>query len=644
MRTMKQVHTVKGRRSIRPMLLTMVFCLIAITSRSQHIAPLLHPPTSSWGSGFHVGLDKIANTYVWIGNADVDIPTEYVNIRWVNAFRSTAVRTQTMAIRDVEETTLSLEMPIDSSQWSTIVRSHWSFSRDNRNIGLSSLERLGGVGGVRWKPSDFVTAEAIGGVERLTQLGVAATGPIAGITAKAQNVDVDEWQMSLSGLADWNRVDELRTNTDMDLRAEVIKNIDGMSYLKLGATWLDLRRDFITNVTSPAGSLPAIESRGEGRLTAVGEIVYEIASGLSVSAVGQAQMNGIDRSYAEPVADVPITAVDRRLDELIVDISGGLTYSSPNVMATAVATVYRRDERNGVSTVFDVDDVIVDGLRAQENQRDNTTFTSKFVSTVKWTPSKHDTLQAEYTGFLTRYDTPSDLNYDDRDELSIVAALTYSRRMSDVLSASLTLSSQNVHFVFIKAQRSAQNFVNRVIRFVPRVDVTSSVITMSPRIEVLANYFVYDFEETGSATRSYSLRQISYRDSMRINLVPGWYLAGSVLLRRAEQASLLWGDFAEVPQLRTTEYLAKMLIFSATSESWTVGAGIRAYMLEQQSLAPGGLSPTSSLHWLAPETMITYRTPNGSELSLSGWYEFRRVNITGRTELPNLLLHTRITL
>ena len=115
-----------------------------------------------------------------------------------------------------------------------------------------------------------------------------------------------------------------------------------------------------------------------------------------------------------------------------------------------------------------------------------------------------------------------------------------------------------------------------------------------------------------------------------------------LLFRYFERATLVWSSFAERPETGNLEYLAKVLIFSAPSDAWSVGAGIRLYTLSQQSLLPGGLNGSTSS--VGPEMALRYVARGGSTLTVSGWYEFQTINVTQRRELPNLLLRTVVRL
>ncbi|MCX6141213.1 MAG: hypothetical protein NTX15_10375 [Candidatus Kapabacteria bacterium] len=144
---------------------------------AQQIAPLLQQPNASYGRGIEFGVDKITNTFVWIGNADVAIPTDIGELRLYNQYRSSAFRTVTLATRDDQFSQLSWAYPF-SSGLKAIVRQGWVLSRDSRSVGLNSLERLNAAAGIRYEPSPVGMVEALAGIEASSQLGIRATRPL----------------------------------------------------------------------------------------------------------------------------------------------------------------------------------------------------------------------------------------------------------------------------------------------------------------------------------------------------------------------------------------------------------------------------------------------------------------------------------
>lgn len=588
------------------------------------------------GKGIEFGVDKITNTFVWTGNADVDLTTSVGQFRFVNQYRSSAFRTASVATRDDQQSQIAWEVPV-ASTLRTVLRQGWLLSQDSRSIGLNSLQRINGALGLVYTPMPEASVEALGGLESSSQLGVHATGPIAIMKGTLDNYLVDDWNISSNAIADWQQLDARRTNTDLDVSARVSRIIDEGTSLKLSAQSTLRGREFFTSV-SP--SLPLnVEQRRENIQQVFADISYGITPELGIGFSGSLLSNNIDRSYDTQMQDLALTSVSRQLSELAIDAEAHLQYRVQNAAAYVSGAVYQRSEQNGVQDVFGLVPASLQAVRAQEFQRDNETFRTRLLARGDYLPSERDTFRLEVSGWLLRYDTPSPLNDDDRDELSTIATVSWSRKLSSNLSINLGLSGQYLHLVFLRATRSAFNNVNRVLRLSPSFVLHTSGVTMQPQFEILANYTAYDYDGLSSAARSFSFRQISYRDSLRVRLTPMFNVESQILFRYFERASLQWGAFAESPETGNLEYLVKLLLATNVTPLASIHTGIRLYTLDQRSIAIGVPQIlTGSLHSIGPEVAIRYATMAGSTLSLSGWYEFQTINVTQTRKLPNVLL------
>ena len=631
-----------GSVGVKVALCAIVGLFSASFGYAQHLAPLLQPKNATFGEGIEFGVDKIANTFVWICNADIHIPTSFGELRLYNNYRSSAFRTVTLTTRDDQFSQLSWSYPL-SQDLKALVRQGWVLSRDSRSVGLNSLERLNAAAGVRYEPSPLGMIEAIAGVEASSQLAVSAAGPLAGISGRLTDLDIEQWMLSGNGLADWQRLDAQRTNTDVDLRAQVVRSLAEGSVLRLSVESANLGREFYTTIdaTQPLN----VEQRAERRLVVGGDVSYAVTQALTLGLVTSLQSSGVKRSYGQPVGLISLTSVERQLQELVIEVEGYTQITLPTITFTGGGSIFQRSEKNGVDNIHGLDEAALSSIRAQEFKRDNQTLRTRMFGRGEWRPSSVDTVRLDVTGWLLRYDTPSSSNDDDRDELASVATLTYARRLSRNLSASLGLSGQYLHLVFLKASRSALNNVNRALRLSPTLHITGSVVRMQPQFEILANYTVYDYEGSSSSVRSFSFRQMSYRDSIRVQLTPHLHVESQVLLRYYERSTLQWAVFAESPETGGLEYLTKLLIFSAPNEQWSVGAGIRVYNLNQRSILLAIPSVSlGSVQSVGPEAVLRYRAPDASTLTLTGWYEFQKINFSSRRELPNLLLRAIIRL
>ncbi|MBU3742503.1 MAG: hypothetical protein FGM24_09500, partial [Candidatus Kapabacteria bacterium] len=239
---------------------------------AQQLAPLRPPPGQPEAQGITYGVDKIANTFLFTGLADVFLATALGTVRFVNNYRGSAFRTTTTALRDDQYSNLSWSIPVAPSFWA-VLRQSWTLSRDSRSLGLSSLERLNGALGARWQPSDVVDVDLMAGVERTSQIGVGAVGSFLGLEGRISGASFDDWQLDSRLLADYHRMDAARTNADLIAEASIRRVLDEGTDLRVSAAYTNVGREYFTTLAIGATDV-VVESRGEERMNVDAALRY----------------------------------------------------------------------------------------------------------------------------------------------------------------------------------------------------------------------------------------------------------------------------------------------------------------------------------------------------------------------------------
>ena len=405
-----------------------------------------------------------------------------------------------------------------------------------------------------------------------------------------------------------------------------------------------MNRDLLSTWISEADFIP-IEKRLENKLIPGFNVGLNIFQGLNLS-VGMHLINMlVDKSYNEPVEQFAISKMQRQFHEFQFGINGVLRYSLNNFSQTAGMLYSTRSEENKAYKKFDISDIEEGEIQELESMRDNLSSRTKIFAHTLWTPINQDTFGLDFSSSIYRYDTPNEKNYDDRDEFAFNIGARYMHKLNSHLSVGLFAKVQMLHLVFLKAERSAMNNWNRILRFGPQVKWKNKIFSINPQFEIIANYTAYDFDDLTDNIRSYSFRQLGYRDSLCIYLDKDVSLQGRISVRYFERGILYWDTFSEAPQNSNLEYFIKMLAYTRVGKIVSFGAGIRIYSLEQRNIAGTGPSKISfSQFSLGPETVISVKFLNGSSISLQGWYEFQYINKLSINKIPNLFLLTNVAI
>lgn len=592
-----------------------------------------------------ISAEKIANTYIFTGIADAEfiLPVGIFSLK--QNYRGAAIRSGNAAFRDDERLATEYSVPIRDTLFWLAARGFWLFSKDTRDIGLSSLSQANGLLGAKWRPAHNISAAVFAGIEKTEQLGQAATGRIIELNADFRHAEFGDFTGNFLFHSAYTNLSDGRTNSDIDFSAVAERQSDNGGTARFSVRYRRLGRDYFLPVAT--GALD-VESRIETRAEIAGDIVQPAIDDI-LFAEAQIQFAGtiVDRRFFTPITGTPLTAVERGVSEFALNAAGALRLMLPALQIYGGASFSVRDEANAVIPVFDISPADETLLKQSEFQRDNSSMRTRLFGQAKWRISPHDELRFAAAAAIFRYDTPSELNYDDRDELLLNVSVEANRRFTNTLSAGAGISAQTLHTVFIKAQRSALNNQNQILKFFTKTELTTHTLEIRPQFEVLANYTVYDFQSIGGS-RSFSFRQMSLRDSVIVYLGRKLRAEARLFARYFLTGQLDWANFSETPLNINYEQFAKILIFTNPSPNISLGLGLRYYILSQQvaiaDVFPGSYG-SAAQQFYGPETIIDIRFNNGgSRLSLNGWYERQFVNKVLLRNLPNFFFTLRIPL
>jgi len=303
---------------------------------------------------------------------------------------------------------------------------------------------------------------------------------------------------------------------------------------------------------------------------------------------------------------------------------------------------------NNVLNTYNINDKDYNLYKANEAMFDIDGHTTRFYLQTNWEPYQNENIKFEYSVSLYQHDTPSKDDNTDRDEFSSIINAVFTHRFNDALKFSLEGDAQFFHHVYIKSQMSANNKWERNIRLKPKISWLTHYFILNPEFELLANYINYDFEDSTLRMMGTSNRQISYKDSIIINLGKMLSLQLNINLRYFERGILFWKTFSESPQSSSLEKFIKPMLYTNLLENVVnVGCGIKYYSLTQKSLinyVNTEIIPGNFYISVGPEVDFKVNFASGSNITLQGCYEFQNVNDVIFKTVPIFFLTTKIVI
>jgi len=148
---------------------------------------------------------------------------------------------------------------------------------------------------------------------------------------------------------------------------------------------------------------------------------------------------------------------------------------------------------------------------------------------------------------IVRHDTPI-VNLDDRDEIYHTGSLSFLHQRSRHLSMRLQLFGSYHHTVFLNAERSAENNIQRTLRLRPSMEwnpSSSSRIRLAS--EVRATYTTDDFALPGRRSSDQSAREFRIESEFDQRVISNTDLLITARYSDLRLAQLIWQNFTEVP-------------------------------------------------------------------------------------------------
>ncbi|MEO8168764.1 MAG: hypothetical protein ABI623_10985, partial [bacterium] len=467
--------------------------------------------------------ERNLNTFNWIGRMVIDT-TAFGNQIKLNEFYSSNIilveQTSTSPEQRLQSSqqqlTLLLNRPLNDAvsvqgRWSSLVYS------DNKAVGLSTASINTILGGIEYTPDPFFTFTPLIGHRWENQADARDRGVSYNIGARTNNIDLDGYQIAGTAQYQQDRVDP-RLLEQHFARLGAQKTFLGSSRDTVEIRFNKNRREFYTSASG------ALESRIENIFSFTNLLDYEFEPEFVTSLFVNVYSKSLDKDYrpVSSLARAPAqynTGIDEfRLDAFIQGVyrndNSGFSLSSRLSHSERNERHFAKNATQGfvpdTSTAF----IPLRQAQEQEQTKDNLTRQTSLAGMMGLPLSRSDTLRLSGAASILRYDTPSTENVEDRDELLVALSLSTFHAFNRYLNLSFTIDGTLSHIVYLLKDRSANNNINRVLRFSPRtVYRPFDELTTMNSFEVLANYTVYDFEQQAAQVKSFSYRQFGWMDS-----------------------------------------------------------------------------------------------------------------------------------
>ncbi len=471
-----------------------------------------------------------------------------------------------------------------------------------------------GVAGLRFLPTqtDFDLSAAVGlAVQSQAGISTAAGPMVRGIFYAPSEAVNDNTLLSAGATVDerfFHELDQRYSNDHASFAAA--SSVGGPQVLDSNHAYIDaglVRRDFF--YTNDSSATPIKQERTELSFSIRDSLNYPIATkSLTATVNAVLEPSSITRESDIPTDEltsggfsaVSSLLVPNETSMLRLGIGARLDLTALSVWTAQARLSYDQTTENVQLLGNELSGIDPGTVSKFANILNESSFEQRITQAgimAQYQPSSRERVQIETNANLLNYDTPSELNDDDHDELVTSVNARYDRFFSDELHGWVSLRAAQAHLVYLMSDRSAQNNVTQSIELSTNaVYATPSVIAQASG-EVFANYTVLDFLDSVPALEgvgNYVLRGLSLSDSILAPL--GGNLSAALgpltieqdaALRVTEQGGYDKPAFSESLDTRVSGLSASLLLGLSSVGGiapWKVQAGARSFFLSREGI------------------------------------------------------------
>ena len=570
-------------------------------------------------------LDKQLNTYYL--NSGIIFSKRISDLSFgVNEdYKSSYIRGVEKTVRDEHHFSLNMNYEL-SKKISIGLIGNNSILSDNRTLEInqSSISNL--ILFSRLKPLKGISVAPFTGYSNNRQIGENDYGLVYGFEAGGENIN----------LADFEFETDLKfKNEDISPRKNLLRylNLNAINYFErnifnnFNIKYYQARKDFYINADSLTSAQFSIKNNIQSR-TESGYLLQnrfffdEFLDFLIFDAIGKVSFRNIERTLKYKSSNVQSSSIfDSQIDELKLELDASLGYRSRKFNSSLRFTMNERDEKHKAIRFQGINEAFFNQREESEQQKNNTSNYATLSFDGDLNISEVDKITLSLYQSKLKYDTPSSLNDDDRDEILSIARFGYYRRLNPFFTGFVNAEVSYAHTVYIFASRSSNNNINRTIRLKTGGEYSGTKISSYNSFEVSANYTVYDFEDLTSPLKSYSFRQFTAFDSTTAKISSNTSMFVFAYVKLSEQGILNWNSFSEKPTRALREiFIEPRFIVYKFNSSFSLG--VRYFSLGTFNYKGKDLDLDSEYRSIGPTTAIQSRLFKKLLISLAGYYEF----------------------
>ena len=600
------------------------------------------------------GFARDINRYLWTSEATVSVPIAKWQLDFQNRFRSDAflLFNDKLSFRDENKLQFRGHRNLGGRATDLVVagRADWfSLSRVFRQDSWIGI-RYHGLNGFWVEPVVGLAIDSRPGIGQNAASAPIRTdiGPGFGLQFGVPASDFSGYLVEASGQAQFEqtapRVGRLM-RTEMAAR-RLFQNTSIRTMIH-GAT---VRRDayqtasFLNREDAAGRQSETVESTRSDTLNVFLEVESKIANPVWIT--GGIDVSTNSRSVQTLRAPSDALFFDSNFNRRTVEATLAARYERGDTRLRVAAVAGAEVERRRLDNADELPAVQAAQKLSLLRQADNERGYFALQQSMQASVSRWWQVQFDGSANILRHDTP-EVNPDDRDELQINAQIGSRFKIREGLSVSVQILGSRFHTVYIKADRSAENNVQRSLRYRPSVEWKPGKNTkVKVGSEVRATYTVDDFVLPGRRPTDQAAREMRHEVDLEHASESGVRFFLNTSYSDLRLGRFLDKVFAEIPfdTLRTYSGWARiqsgakiqaelgLRFFIRTDFDRSASVRYRLPSTDQEtSISRMG---RTRIDQIGPTTAISWYMRSDALLRIEGWAMIQKISHTLYGALP----------
>ncbi|MFC1731845.1 hypothetical protein ACFL6I_16120 [candidate division KSB1 bacterium] len=429
-------------------------------------------------------------------------------------------------------------------------------------------------------------------------------GVMQGLDAELYETRIGEYFGRVQGFLRNEKLDE-RVNRSQNLSVIVNRSFSVNAADTLSFNINRLRRDYYISATG------GLESRRESIKRLANNLKYNLSEWGSVHI--QAHVSSRDVDFSAITGDMNGSLRSR--NELQTYLNMVTNIDLGRQRGALYIKYERNDQEHDTVTGMDV----VYGM-VPFDTRDNEGLVVELGGRLSGNVGRSHGYSVESFIEKFQYNTPSESNNDDHDQLRFGVKGAYSYMLSPTLILEVNSFVDLNHLVYIYQERSADNNWNRIIQAGTGVVYAQpSGVTVSGKYSVLANYVDYDFDDRFAQIRSFIFRRFSMDYNVTYPFRQKGEFHANLQVSMEENGLLQWDQFLQNRIIARKIAVGNLQYAYRWTENCTLTPGFtffRRFETQNQATFSGLSRRLSSIRDNGVTLTVEYRVTPSAQIHL----------------------------